>query len=67
MITKDKAFIAAGKILEHNKKMRGRENSKFLEDNFQKVWDDHDETHKNYMAIDEATIFMKELLDEDKS
>ena len=64
VLTKDKAYLAAGKVLEHNKKIRGRENSKYLEDNFSKVWDDHDVEKKNFMQLDEATSFMKELLED---
>ena len=66
VLTKDQAYIAAGKILEHNKKMRGLEKNKFLEKNFLKVWEDHDETKKNYLSLDEAGLFVKDLLDEDK-
>ena len=63
VITKDKAYIAAGKVLTHFKKLRGRQNSKFLEENFSQVWADHDEGKKNFLNIEKSVQFMRDLID----
>ena len=64
MLAKDKAFIASGKVLERFKKLRGVENSKYLQEYFKKVWDDHDMEHKNVLERDEAINFMDDLLEQ---
>lgn len=48
-MTKDRAFIAAGKFLEHFKNMRGHAKTKYLDDNFKTIWGKHDEKHQNYI------------------
>ena len=65
VITKDKAYIAAGKVIEHFKNIRGRKNLKYLEENFTKTWNEHDEKHQNFLLISEGEAFMKELIDAD--
>ena len=64
VITKDKAYLAAYDIVTHFKKLRGRQNLKFLEEHFGKTWNEHDEKHKNFLLLDEANNFMKDLIEE---
>ena len=54
VLTKDKAYVAAGKIVEHFKKLRGTKNSRFLEENFKKVWQEHDESNANFLTIESS-------------
>ena len=61
MITKDKAYIAAGKALEHWMGIKGDENSQYLKDNFQTIWDEHDVHHKNKIDVTEAYQMLKEI------
>ena len=55
--------MASGKIVERFKKLRGVENSKYLQEYFKKVWDDHDQEHKNVLDRDDAISFMEDLLE----
>ena len=64
VITKDKAYIAAGQILESMKKIRGRQNQKYLEENFSEVWGEHDKNNKNYMNMETGYQFMLDLIDQ---
>jgi len=64
IITKDRAFIAAGKYLEHFKNMRGHAKTKYLDDNFKTIWAKHDETNKNYLMQADAGEFLQEILGE---
>ena len=54
MITKDKAYIAAGKAIEHWRGIKGDENKQYLKDNFQALWEEHDVHHKNKIDVTEA-------------
>ena len=63
VITKDKAYLAAGKVLDHLNNLHGIQNQKFLDNNFLKVWEDFDSNQVNFLAIDKATGFMKELIE----
>ena len=64
---KDRAYIAAGSLIQHNLKIRGVEKDKFLTKNFKKVWDHHDKENKNIIPEDDAAEFFKELLSADGS
>ena len=64
-MTKDRAFIAAGKYLEHFKDMRGHAKTKFLDDNFKTVWSKHDDQHHNYLMQSDAESFLDELTEPD--
>ena len=59
---KDRAYLAAGKIIQNNLKMKGAAKDKFLTRNFKKVWDSHDKQQKNTISQDEAKSFFEELL-----
>ena len=61
-MTKDRAYIASGRLLEHFKDIHGLDKSKFLDQNFKKVWNDHDSDGKNYVYIDDADSFFEDLL-----
>ena len=61
MITKDKAYVAAGKAIEHWKDLKGTENKDYLKANFQTAWDEHDVHHKNKIDTTEAYQLLKEL------
>ena len=42
IITKDKAYMACAKSLEHFKELKGKDNQDYLKANFNKMWDEHD-------------------------
>ena len=63
VLAKDKAFIVSGKVVERFKKLRGVENSKYLQENFKRVWDDHDKDHKNVLELDDAISMMEDLVE----
>ena len=42
VLTKDRAYIASGKIVAHFKEFKGAENSHYLAEYFKKTWDSHD-------------------------
>ena len=65
VLTKDKAFKAAVKVVDKLKKLHGLKNSEFLEKHFAKTWEDHDEKHVNFLATEDAYTFMKDLIDEE--
>lgn len=44
-MTKDHAFIASRKLIEHFLHLKGRENSKYLENKFDNIWKDNDQNH----------------------
>ena len=67
VITKDKAYVAAGKIIEKFTKKRGVEKSKLLDDNFKTIWDDHDEHHTNTLEVDEGIKVMQDIVDATKN
>ena len=54
---KDRAYIAAGNLVQHNLKIRGVEKDKFLTKNFKKVWDHHDTDIKNIIPEADAREF----------
>ena len=62
IITKDRAFLASRQLLEHFRKLTGRSNSKFLDQNFKSVWDDHDTAHNNFIVADDASAFADDLV-----
>ena len=62
-MTKDKAYLASGKLVEHFKDLKGVEKAHFLNDNFEKVWKDHDSEFKNYIEVGDAEQFFSDFLD----
>ena len=66
ILTKDKGFKAVGKILSRVRKMRGIEQSDFLEKNFDKVWTEHDKDHNNSITRDDVASFYEDILKADK-
>ena len=63
LLSKDKAYLAAGKIVEKFKQLQGIKNLRFLDRNFLKIWEDHDGAHKNTLDAGEAQLFMQELVE----
>uniref|UniRef100_A0A7S3CQ10 Uncharacterized protein n=1 Tax=Strombidium rassoulzadegani TaxID=1082188 RepID=A0A7S3CQ10_9SPIT len=61
VVTKDKAFLASGKVVEHFKQLKGAEKAHFLESNFKRVWKDHDSEQKNYIELSDAQQFFDDL------
>ena len=57
VLMKDRAYIAAGNLVQHNLKIRGVEKDKFLTKNFKKVWDHHDSDIKNIIPEADAREF----------
>ena len=57
VLMKDRAYIAAGNLVQHNLKIRGVEKDKFLTKNFKKVWDHHDTDIKNIIPEADAREF----------
>ena len=65
VITKDKAYVAAAKVIEHFKKIRGVKNTKYLEKYFKRTWDEIDKDEKNFMSVENSIQFMHTLIDAD--
>ena len=42
IMTKDRAYIASRKLVEHFLHLKGRENSNYIDKNFDQVWRDND-------------------------
>ena len=57
VLMKDRAYIAAGNLIQHNLKIRGLEKDKFLTKNFKKVWGHHDTDNKNIIPEADAREF----------
>ena len=66
VITKDKAYLAASENVAHFKKLRGRQNLKYLGEHFLKTWNQFDEKKKNFLLIVDGNSFMKELMEFDE-
>ena len=64
---KDRAYIAAGNLVQHNLKIRGVDKDKFLTKNFKKVWDHHDTDIKNIIPEADVRDFFTDLLAADGS
>jgi len=47
ILTKDQAYIATGQLLGKVKKIRGAAQTKWLDSNFNQVWESHDVNHNN--------------------
>ena len=62
VLTKDKAYIAAGDILGKVAKIRGVKQNKFLEEHFMKIWDDHDPNHNNLIEQGDVEQFYNDIL-----
>ena len=65
VLTKDRAYIAAGKIVAHFKEYKGADNSHYLAEYFKKVWDSHDQDEKNMIEISDAESFFTDLVKAD--
>ena len=63
VLTKDRAYIAAGKVIGRMKSIQGVETNKFLEENFKSIWDDHDSSHLNMISQEEGKSFMQDLIE----
>lgn len=50
VITKDRAYIAGGKIIEQYKNLKGLARDKYLDEHFNTVWADHDKECTNTLA-----------------
>ena len=59
---KDRAYLSAGSLIQHNLKIRGVEKDRFLTKNFKKVWDSHDKGTKNTIPEDDVKSFYEDLL-----
>ena len=59
MITKDKAYIAAGECLKKWKGMNQKDVQEYLKANFQDAWDEHDTLKKNKIDVSEAYSLIK--------
>ena len=66
ILTKDKGFKSVGKILAKVRKMRGIEQSDFLEKYYDKVWSEHDKDHNNSINRDDVASFYEDILKADK-
>lgn len=47
ILTKDMAYIGTGQLLAKVKKIRGAAQTKWLDSNFNQVWEAHDANHNN--------------------
>lgn len=65
VLTKDRAYIAAGKIVAHFKELKGAENSHYLAEYFKSVWDQHDKDEKNMIEISDADSFFSDIIKAD--
>ncbi len=61
-MTKDKGYVAAGKILAQVKKLKGKNQYAYLDQYFTKVWDDHDQNHNNYLLQSDVKAFYDDIL-----
>ena len=66
VLTKDKAYVAAGSIVQHFKDLKGADKTHFLSQHFAKVWKEHDDDFKNYIELPEAEAFFNDLIDCDE-
>ena len=62
ILTKDKAYIAAGDIVAKVRKIRGADQQKFLDNFFQGIWDNHDEHHNNLIEENDVEEFFNDVL-----
>ena len=61
IISKDKAYLAAEKAIEKWRGLSGDDNQKYLKENFENVWAQHDINNKKAIDVTEAYIMMKEI------
>lgn len=54
ILTKDKAYIAAGQVVSRVKKLKGVNKQNFLDEHFEKVWNDHDKDHNNMIEREDV-------------
>ena len=66
VLTKDKAYDVAGKIIEAYKDIKGVARDEYLQEHFQSVWADHDKQCINSIPQDDAKSFFQDLIGENQ-
>lgn len=61
IVTKDKAYIAAGKCIEKFRGITGSANQKYLKANFDETWSNYDVKGKKKIEESEAYQLLKEI------
>ena len=61
MLTKDKAYLAAGKCVEKWRGLKGEDNQNYLKANFDETWNNYDVKGKNKIEESEAYQLHKEI------
>lgn len=61
MISKDKAYLAAGKCVEKWRGLKGEDNQNYLKANFDETWTQYDVKGKNKIEESEAYQLLKEI------
>jgi len=61
MLTKDKAYLAAGKCVEKWRGLKGEDNQNYLKANFDETWNNYDVKGKNKIEESEAYQLLKEI------
>ena len=62
ILSKDKAYIAAGDILAKVHKIRGVKQQKYLDEHFQSVWESHDSSKNNLIEENDVDEFFNDIL-----
>ena len=61
ILTKDQAYIAAGKAIEKWRNLSGEENINYLQENFEDAWKQHDIHDKKMIDVTEAYQLLREI------
>ena len=61
VLTKDKAYLAAGKCVEKWRGLKGEDNQNYLKANFDETWNNYDVKGKNKIEESEAYQLLKEI------
>lgn len=62
ILSKDKAYIAAGDILGKVRKLKGVKQQKYLDEHFATVWDNHDSSKNNLIEENDVEEFFNDIL-----
>ena len=62
ILSKDKAYIAAGDILGKVRKLRGVKQQKYLDEYFKSVWENHDSNKNNLIEENDVEEFFNDIL-----
>lgn len=62
ILSKDKAYIAAGDILSKVRKLRGVKQQKYLDEYFSQIWDNHDSSKSNLIEESDVQEFFNDIL-----